>query len=94
MSHPEKNWQSLVQYVLDCKTKRKEVAEDKIPLFWPHMWQTKSQVVQQWQDQAMSHKQVHIETRKTNLGAATAEEKKDAEICGFRGDCKTKWHHQ
>ena len=52
MSRPEKNWQSLVQYVLDCKTKRKEVAEDKIPLFWPHMWQTKSQVLQQWQSGA------------------------------------------
>lgn len=67
MSHPEKNWQSLVQYVLDCKTKRKEVAEDKIPLFWPHMWQTKSQVVQQWQDQAMSHKQCTSKRGKPTL---------------------------
>ena len=37
-------------------------------------------------------KQCRANSAKPKLGAATAEEKKDDEICGFRGDCKTKWH--
>lgn len=30
-----------------------EGTEDETPLFWPHMWQTKSQVLQQAKEQAM-----------------------------------------
>ena len=83
MSRPEKNWQSLVQYVLDCKTKRKEVAEDKIPLFWPHMWQTKSQVLQQWQDQAMSRKQCTSKRENPNLEQLQLKRRRTMKFADF-----------
>jgi hypothetical protein len=83
MSRPEKNWQSLVQYVLDCKTKRKEVAEDKIPLFWPHMWQTKSQVLQQWQDQAMSRKQCTSKRENPNLEQRQLKRRRTMKFADF-----------
>ena len=57
MSNPERDWESLVQHVLACKTKAPEVAEDKIPLFWPHMWQSKRDVLQQWKDETIARKQ-------------------------------------
>lgn len=57
MSNPETNWESLVQHVLACKTKAPEVEEDKIPLFWPHMWKTRRDVLQQFKDETIARKQ-------------------------------------